>query len=161
MRKAAKLFRALLPRVLDVCVYEYVLSVSPPDILPLVKIDVKVDKQHSQYSFYATHGGLAVNENHIIFKNRLGKQLGYNNVPMLADSNTAESYRGKGIQAFMLTEIARYFALQKGHGAVYVFTYTSNKAMQRALAKAKYAKLYRAKVYRFAGIGLYVRRIYE
>lgn len=156
-----KLLKALLPRVLDVCVYEYVLSVAPPNIEPGLALHLTVKKQPKDYDFYATHNSIPVNENHIIFNNRLGKQLGYNNVPMLANSNTAEAYRGKNIQAFMLTEIVRYFTSHDNYDRVYVFTYADNIAMQRSLAKAHYTKLYRAKVYRIAGISLFVRRIYE
>ncbi|RYE22768.1 MAG: hypothetical protein EOP51_12405 [Sphingobacteriales bacterium] len=161
MSKVLKRFKALLPRVLDVCVYEYMLSIDPPEIELALDLNISVKQDAKGYSFYAAHKGMPVNENHIIFNNRLGKQLGYTNVLMLADSNTAELYRGKNIQAYMLTYIARYFAALNDQDAVYVFTYTDNTAMQRSLVKAKYKKLYRAKVYRIAGMRVYVRRLHE
>jgi GNAT superfamily N-acetyltransferase len=161
MKKVRKLLRALMPRVLDVCVYEYMLSIEPPDIHLETAIDVSVRKDGEQYAFYATHRGNVVNENHIIFKNRLGRQLGYSNVPMLADSSTQESYRGKGIQIYMLTEIVRYFAPVNKYDAIYVFTFWGNHAMQRSLQKAGYVKLYRAKVYRIAGLCIFKKMVHE
>lgn len=161
MNRAIKILKALLPRVLDVCVYKYVLSTRLPNIEPELQLDITVKKHLKGYDFYTTYNNIPVNENHIIFNNRLGRQLGYKNVPMLANSNTAEAYRGKSIQAYVLTEIAKYFAPMAEHDAVFVFTYTHNIAMQRALAKAQYIKLYKAKVYRIAGISLLVRRVHE
>ncbi len=156
-----KLLKALLPRVLDVCVYEYMLSAEPPQIKPELPIDVEVKDDANGYTFFAKYNGVTINENHIIFQNRLGRQLGYSNVPMLADSNTAETYRGKGIQAYILNEIARYFAQLKKYKSVYVFTYSHNVAMQRSLTKANFIKIYRAKVYRVAGLCIFKKIVNE
>lgn len=147
--------------MLDVYVYEHPLSITPVNIPSLVDVDISINKQNKQYTFYASHQGVVVNENHVIFENRLGRQLGYVNVPMLANSNTSGPYRGKGIQALMLTKIVRHFAAMNEYDRVMVFTYTSNTPMQHALRKAGYTKLYRAKVYRIAGLSVYVKKMYE